>query len=62
MNTIKYPYLTLLASFTLILVSIYPLLHNIAYFNGVNLLGMLGVLTGTLGIILVQATSKEGEK
>lgn len=61
----KYPCLTLLASVTLIIVSIWPLLHNIAYFNGGNLLGAAGILVGTLGVSLVASSeddSQTGEK
>lgn len=55
MFTQKYPHLTLLASLILILISIWPLLHNIAYFNGGNLLGIIGILVGSLGITLVES-------
>lgn len=55
----KYPYLTLIGSFALILISIWPLLHNIAYFNGLNFLGALGTLTGALGITLVESSQAD---
>lgn len=50
----KYPYLTIILSLTAFATGMWLAIHNIAYFNGLNFLGILLATLGVLGTLTAE--------